>query len=70
MLGHRAAQLGPVVEQGDEAQLEVLVITQDDRTEGFTWVLRRRWTEPHPGCWLTDGVLRHPEPGDRPGRGA
>lgn len=61
LLGHRAVQLGPVVESGDEARLEVLVLTADDRTVGFTWVLGRQERPPHAGCWLTDGVLRHPD---------
>ena len=59
LLEHRAASLGPVAEAGDEAQQEVLVLTRDDRTEGYTWVLSRSPA----GCWLTDGVLRHPERG-------
>ena len=62
LLEHRAASLAPLRERGDEAQQEVLVLTRDDRTEGYTWVLARRWAPPHEGCWLTDGVLRHPEP--------
>lgn len=65
LLEHRVAQLGPLQERGDDAQQEVLVLTRDDRTEGFTWVLARRWSPPHEGCWLTDGVLRHPERGGR-----
>ena len=59
LLEHRAASLGTLAERGDEAQQEVLVLTRDDRTEGYTWVLSRSET----GCWLTDGVLRHPERG-------
>ena len=72
LLEHRAASLGPVEESGDEAHQEVLVLTRDDRTEGYTWVLARRWAPPHEGCWLTDGVLRHPERGHdaAPGGGA
>ncbi len=61
LLEHRAAQLGPVLELGDEAQQEVLVITSDDRALGFTWVLGRQEDPPHAGCWLTEGVLCHPE---------
>jgi hypothetical protein len=64
LLGHRAAQLGPLTEFGDEAQQEVLVLTADDRTLGFTWVLGRTPAPPHPGCWLTEGVLRHPDEGE------
>jgi len=71
LLEHRAASLGPVTEHDDAAQLEVLVLTRDDRTEGYTWVLSRTWvpsrhgSAPDEGCWLTDGVLRHPEQGER-----
>ena len=61
LLEHRAAQLGPLLEQGDEAQQEVLVLGADDRTVGFTWVLARQATGPYAGCWLTEGVVRHPE---------
>ena len=66
LLEHRAAQLGPVVLRGDEARLEVLVLTADDQAQGYTWVLGRQSTAPWTGCWMTDGVLLHPD--DR-GRG-
>jgi hypothetical protein len=59
LLGHRAVQLGPLLVDGDEARVEVLVVTAEDRTQGYTWVLGR---EPA-GRWLTEGVLRHPEAG-------
>ena len=62
LLEHRAAQLGPVQERGDAAQLEVLVLAHDDRTAGFTWLLTRGGP-PGAACWLTDGVLRHPDRG-------
>lgn len=61
LLEHRAAQQGPALVEGDGARQEVLVITQDDRAQGFTWVLARQGD----GCWLTDGVLRHPDEGER-----
>ena len=61
LLEHRAAQLGPVVLRGDEARLEVLVLTADDQAQGYTWVLGRQSTAPWTGCWMTDGVLRHPD---------
>jgi hypothetical protein len=61
LLGHRAVQLGPVLEEGGQAQVEVLVITADDRTEGYTWVLGRQSDPPWAGCWMTDGVVRHPD---------
>ena len=63
LLGHRAAQAGPVRVSGDTAEQEVLVLTRDDQALGFTWVLGRCRTAPYAGCWLTDAVLRHP---DRP----
>ena len=31
-----------VLERGDEARVEVLVVAADDRTQGFTWVLGRQ----------------------------
>ena len=65
LLEHRAAQLGPVVLRGEEARLEVLVLTAQDEALGFTWVLGRQVGAPHAGCWLTDGVLRHPDAGGR-----
>ena len=61
LLQHRAAQLGPLLEDDGEAQQEVLVVTADDRTVGFTWVLSLQDDAPHAGCWMTDGVLRHPD---------
>lgn len=61
LLEHRAAQLGPVLLDGDQARQEVLVLTADDQAIGFTWVLGRQPGPPHRGCWLTDGVLRHPD---------
>ncbi len=64
LLQHRAAQLGPPRETGEQAQQEVLVLTADDRTMGFTWVLGRQSEPPYIGCWMTDGVLRHPEEGE------
>ena len=63
LLGHTAFQLGPVVEDGAQAQVEVLVIAADDTTQGFTWVLARQDVAPYVGCWMTDGVVRHPDPG-------
>ena len=69
LLEHRAVSLGPLEEAGDEAHQEVLVLTRDDRTEGYTWVLARTWAPPLEGCWLTDGVLRHPERGPDAARG-
>jgi len=65
LLEHRAAQLGPPRMTGEQAQQEVLVLTADDRTMGFTWVLGRQSDPPYAGCWMTDGVLRHPEDGER-----
>lgn len=62
LLSHRAAHLGPVHQRGDDARQEVLVLTDDDAAQGFTWVLGRRREGAHAGCWLTDGVLRHAEP--------
>ena len=61
LLQHRAAQLGPLLEDDGEAQQEVLVVTSDDETVGFTWVLSLQDAPPHAGCWMTDGVLRHPD---------
>jgi hypothetical protein len=75
LLGHRAAQLGPVhldgADQGagpadsqaDSARVEVLVVAADDSTQGYTWVLTRQRSGAQAGCWLTDGVVRHPEQG-------
>lgn len=59
LLGHRTVHLGPLVIEGEQARQEVLVVTADDRTEGYTWVLSRQHDPPYAGCWMTDGVLRH-----------
>jgi len=56
LLGHRATQLGPLDQSAGQARQEVLVMTDDDETLGFTWVLGQ-----YDGCWMTDGVLRHPD---------
>lgn len=61
LLGHRAAQLGPLQQQGEQASVEVLVVTAEDSTQGFTWVLGRQDAPPYAGCWMTDGVVRHPD---------
>lgn len=61
LLSHRAAHVGPLLEQDGEAQLEVLVLSATDEAVGFTWVLSQQ----EDGSWRTDGVLRHP---DRAGR--
>lgn len=61
LLGHIAVQLGPVLEDGPQAQVEVLVLAADDTTQGYTWVLGRQEAEPYVGCWMTDGVVRHPD---------
>lgn len=61
LLEHRAAQPGPLMESGEDAQQEVLVLTADDRTLGFTWLLSRQAGAEHKGCWMTEGVLRHPD---------
>ncbi len=63
LLGHRAVQLGPVLEDGSQAQVEVLVVTAEDTTQGYTWVLGRQVRPPYTGCWMTDGVVRHPDAG-------
>lgn len=63
LLAHRAVQLGPLDETGDHASLEVLVLTEDDCAQGFTWVLGRQDDPPYRGCWMTDGVLRHADRG-------
>lgn len=65
LLGHRAATLSPVVERADEARVEVLVMTVDDEAIGYTWVLGRQERAPYAGCWMTEGVLRHPDEEDR-----
>ncbi len=61
LLGHRAAQLGPVLEDDGEAQLEVLVLSALAEAVGYTWVLSVQAD----GCWKTDGVLRHPDRSER-----
>ncbi len=61
LLGHRAVHLGPVEVSGPGARQEVLVMTADDEALGFTWVLSRQTAPPYAGCWMTDGVLRHPD---------
>lgn len=61
LLGHRAVQLGPLQQDGRAAQVEVLVLAADDSTQGYTWVLGQQSGPPHDGCWLTDGVVRHPD---------
>lgn len=62
LLEHVAVALGPLVLDGDQARQEVLVVTLDDRTEGYTWVLGRQVDPPFTGCWMTEAVLRHPGP--------
>ena len=61
LLGHSAVQLGPVKQDGAQAQVEVLVVAADDTTQGYTWVLGRQDSPPYVGCWMTDGVVRHPD---------
>ncbi|MCU1691489.1 MAG: hypothetical protein JWM64_580 [Frankiales bacterium] len=63
LLGHLAVQLGPLLEDGPQAQVEVLVVTAEDTTQGYTWVLGLQDRPPYVGCWMTDGVVRHPEAG-------
>jgi Domain of unknown function (DUF4864) len=61
LLGHRTVQLGPLLQDGAEARVEVLVVAADDSTQGYTWVLGRQGGGPYADCWMTDGVVRHPE---------
>ncbi|MCW2607143.1 MAG: hypothetical protein JWO60_1836 [Frankiales bacterium] len=61
LLGHRLVQLGPVLQDGDQARVEVLVVAADDSTQGYTWVLGCQSDPPYRDCWMTDGVVRHAE---------
>lgn len=59
LLGHRAAQLGPLECSGEAAAQEVVLLGADGSTAGFTWYLSRQRGGAHDGCWMTDGVGRH-----------
>lgn len=59
LVGFRTVQHGQVVVSGDSATCELLVQTAAGAVVGFTFLLSRQGPGPYPGCWMTDGVLRH-----------
>lgn len=57
MLNHKSVEYENLRIDGGEAQLDVIVLTADDRFVGYRFGLSRQSDPSCSGCWMTDSVL-------------
>ncbi len=60
LLGHAAAELGPIQMEADTATQPVDVTARDGRHFHYLFLLSRQTDGDCPGCWRTDSVLSRP----------
>ncbi len=57
LLGHREARFGPIAVTATQARQRVTIVTRNDETRAFLWVLSRQTDDACNGCWMTDAVV-------------
>ena len=57
MLNHKSVEYENLVIDGEQAQLDVVVLTSDNRYVGYRFRLSRQKDPSCKGCWMTDSVL-------------
>ena len=57
---HRSATFENVVIDGDNAAIDVILLTKDNDFRGYRFVLSRQIVGSCVGCWMTDSVAPFP----------
>ncbi len=57
MLNHKSVEYENLVVDGEQAQLDVIVLTSDNRYVGYRFRLSRQKDPSCNRCWMTDSVL-------------
>ncbi|MCH8112370.1 MAG: DUF4864 domain-containing protein [Proteobacteria bacterium] len=57
MLNHKSVEYENLRVDGGDAQLDVIVLTADDRYVGYRFGLSRQTHPSCKGCWMTDSVV-------------
>ncbi|NBC12001.1 MAG: DUF4864 domain-containing protein [Gammaproteobacteria bacterium] len=57
LLGHRKARFGAIAMTATQARQRVTIVTSNDETRAFLWVLSRQTDDACKGCWMTDAVI-------------
>jgi hypothetical protein len=57
LLGHRKARFGAIAMTATQARQRVTIVTSNDETRAFLWVLSRQTDDGCNGCWMTDAVI-------------
>ena len=60
MIDHRSASFENVVVDGDNAAIDVIVLTKDNAFLGYRFTLSRQLDGGCVGCWMTDSVAPFP----------
>lgn len=60
MIDHRSATFENVVIDGDNAAIDVIVLTKDNAFLGYRFTLSRQLGGSCVGCWMTDSVAPFP----------
>ena len=58
LLNHRAASLSNTTQVGDQARIEVTLLTASGEEAAYVWLLGLRREPPCSRCWFTDTVMR------------
>ena len=58
MVNHRSAQYENLWIEGAKAELDVILLSKDNRFVGYKFMLSRQQGDPCDGCWMTEGVAR------------
>ena len=58
MVNHRSAQYENLRIEGDEAGLDIILLSKEGRFVGYRFLLSRQLGGPCGGCWMTESVAR------------
>ena len=56
MINHRRASFENLQIKGDQAEIDVILETEDGKTFGYRFLLTRQHGNPFEGSWMTDSV--------------
>ncbi|MEM6785518.1 MAG: DUF4864 domain-containing protein [Bacteroidota bacterium] len=62
MLGFERAEYGEIQVQGNQAAQRVTLVQRDGQRVSYLFGLSKQTGGEYDGCWMTDAVLREPEP--------